>query len=498
MPNYNNMAKNLTKRSEDYSKWYNELVVKADLAENSAVRGCMVIKPYGYAIWEKMQAELDRMFKETGHQNAYFPLFVPKSLFEAEEKNAEGFAKECAVVTHYRLQNDPDQPGKLRVDPKAKLEEELVVRPTSEAVIWNTYKGWIQSYRDLPILINQWANVVRWEMRTRLFLRTAEFLWQEGHTAHATKQEALDEAKQMNQVYADFVENFMAIPVIQGTKTESERFAGAEETYCIEALMQDGKALQAGTSHFLGQNFAKAFDVKFMTKEGYQAHVWATSWGVSTRLMGALIMTHSDDQGLVLPPNLAPYHVVIVPIYKSEDQLNAISTVADTIMTSLRAKNISVKYDNSTTKRPGAKFAQYELQGVPLRIAIGPNDLENGTVELARRDTLSKETIDLEELQSKVTQLIAEIQDALYVKALKFRDQHITLVDDFEAFKATLETKGGFVSAHWDGSEETEQKIKELTKASIRCIPMDASQEEGKCVFSGAPSKQRVLFAKAY
>ena len=498
MPNYNNMAKNLTKRSEDYSKWYNELVVKADLAENSAVRGCMIIKPYGYAIWEKMQAELDRMFKETGHQNAYFPLFVPKSLFEAEEKNAEGFAKECAVVTHYRLQNDPDQPGKLRVDPKAKLEEELVVRPTSEAVIWNTYKGWIQSYRDLPILINQWANVVRWEMRTRLFLRTAEFLWQEGHTAHATKQEALDEAKQMNQVYADFVENFMAIPVIQGTKTESERFAGAEETYCIEALMQDGKALQAGTSHFLGQNFAKAFDVKFMTKEGYQAHVWATSWGVSTRLMGALIMTHSDDQGLVLPPNLAPYHVVIVPIYKSEDQLNAISTVADTIMTSLRAKNISVKYDNSTTQRPGAKFAQYELQGVPLRIAIGPNDLENGTVELARRDTLSKETIDLEELQSKVTQLIAEIQDALYVKALKFRDQHITLVDDFEAFKATLETKGGFVSAHWDGSEETEQKIKELTKASIRCIPMDASQEEGKCVFSGAPSKQRVLFAKAY
>ncbi|MGI9560466.1 MAG: proline--tRNA ligase [Flavobacteriaceae bacterium] len=492
------MAKNLTKRSEDYSKWYNELVVKADLAENSAVRGCMVIKPYGYAIWEKMQAELDRMFKETGHQNAYFPLFVPKSLFEAEEKNAEGFAKECAVVTHYRLQNDPDQPGKLRVDPKAKLEEELVVRPTSEAVIWNTYKGWIQSYRDLPILINQWANVVRWEMRTRLFLRTAEFLWQEGHTAHATKQEALDEAKQMNQVYADFVENFMAIPVIQGTKTESERFAGAEETYCIEALMQDGKALQAGTSHFLGQNFAKAFDVKFMTKEGSQAHVWATSWGVSTRLMGALIMTHSDDQGLVLPPNLAPYHVVIVPIYKSEDQLNAISTVADTIMTSLRAKNISVKYDNRTTQRPGAKFAQYELQGVPLRIAIGPNDLENGTVELARRDTLSKETIDLEELQSKVTQLIAEIQDALYVKALKFRDQHITLVDDFEAFKATLETKGGFVSAHWDGSEETEQKIKELTKASIRCIPMDASQEEGKCVFSGAPSKQRVLFAKAY
>ena len=369
------MAKNLTERAEDYSKWYNELVVKADLAENSAVRGCMVIKPYGYAIWEKMQAELDRMFKETGHQNAYFPLFVPKSLFEAEEKNAEGFAKECAVVTHYRLQNDPEHPGKLRVDPKAKLEEELVVRPTSEAVIWNTYKGWIQSYRDLPILINQWANVVRWEMRTRLFLRTAEFLWQEGHTAHATKQEALDEAKQMNQVYADFVQNFMAMPVIQGTKTESERFAGAEETYCIEALMQDGKALQAGTSHFLGQNFAKAFDVKFMTSAGDQDHVWATSWGVSTRLIGALIMTHSDDQGLVLPPNLAPYQVVIVPIYKSEEQLDAISTVAQDIMKTLRSDNISVKYDARTTQRPGAKFAQHELQGVPLRIAIGPKDL---------------------------------------------------------------------------------------------------------------------------
>ena len=492
------MAKNLTKRAEDYSKWYNELVVKADLAENSAVRGCMVIKPYGYAIWEKMQAELDRMFKETGHQNAYFPLFVPKSLFEAEEKNAEGFAKECAVVTHYRLQNDPEHPGKLRVDPKAKLEEELVVRPTSEAVIWNTYKGWIQSYRDLPILINQWANVVRWEMRTRLFLRTAEFLWQEGHTAHATKQEALDEAKQMNQVYADFVQNFMAIPVIQGTKTESERFAGAEETYCIEALMQDGKALQAGTSHFLGQNFAKAFDVKFMTSAGDQDHVWATSWGVSTRLMGALIMTHSDDQGLVLPPNLAPYQVVIVPIYKSEEQLEAISTVAQEIMRTLRSEHISVKYDDRTTQRPGAKFAQHELQGVPLRIAIGPKDLENGTVEVARRDTLSKMTFVLEGLSTEIKNLLTEIQDSLYKRAFDFRDAHITEVDTFDAFQEVLEGKGGFISAHWDGTAETEQKIKDATKATIRCIPYDAPEESGVCVFSGAPSKGRVLFAKAY
>ncbi len=492
------MAKKLTKRAEDYSKWYNELVVKADLAENSAVRGCMVIKPYGYAIWEKMQSELDRMFKETGHQNAYFPLFVPKSLFEAEEKNAEGFAKECAVVTHYRLQNDPDHPGKLRVDPKAKLEEELVVRPTSEAVIWNTYKGWIQSYRDLPILINQWANVVRWEMRTRLFLRTAEFLWQEGHTAHATKQEALDEAKQMNQVYADFVQNFMAIPVIQGTKTESERFAGAEETYCIEALMQDGKALQAGTSHFLGQNFAKAFDVKFMTSAGDQDHVWATSWGVSTRLMGALIMTHSDDQGLVLPPNLAPYQVVIVPIYKSEDQLEAISTVAQEIMKTLRSEHISVKYDDRTTQRPGAKFAQHELQGVPLRIAIGPKDLEKGTVEVARRDTLSKTTFVLEGLSKEIKNLLTEIQESLYKRAFDFRDAHITEVDTFDAFKKVLEQKGGFISAHWDGTTETEQKIKDATKATIRCIPYDAPDEAGVCVFSGAPSKGRVLFAKAY
>ena len=415
------MSKNLTSRSEDYSKWYNELVVKADLAENSAVRGCMVIKPYGYAIWEKMQAELDRMFKETGHQNAYFPLFVPKSLFEAEEKNAEGFAKECAVVTHYRLQNDPDNPGKLRVDPKAKLEEELVVRPTSEAIIWNTFKGWVQSYRDLPLLINQWANVVRWEMRTRLFLRTAEFLWQEGHTAHATKTEAVEEAKLMNSVYANFAENFMAIPVIQGVKTESERFAGAEETYCIEALMQDGKALQAGTSHFLGQNFAKAFDVKFANSEGKQDYVWATSWGVSTRLMGALIMTHSDDKGLVLPPNLAPYQVVIVPIYKSEEQLTEITTKAEAIMTALRAENISVKYDHRTTQRPGAKFAQHELQGVPLRLAIGPKDLESGTVELARRDTLTKQVVALDDLTDTVKTLITEIQTGLFQKALDFR-----------------------------------------------------------------------------
>jgi prolyl-tRNA synthetase len=438
------------------------------------------------------------MFKETGHQNAYFPLFVPKSLFEAEEKNAEGFAKECAVVTHYRLQNDPDKPGKLRVDPKAKLEEELVVRPTSEAIIWNTYRGWIQSYRDLPILVNQWANVVRWEMRTRLFLRTAEFLWQEGHTAHATKAEAIAETQQMNQVYADFVEKFMAIPVIQGVKTESERFAGAESTYCIEALMQDGKALQAGTSHFLGQNFAKAFDVKFMTKDGKQDHVWATSWGVSTRLMGALIMTHSDDNGLVLPPNLAPNQVVIVPIYKSEEQLEAISNVVNTIITSLRSKGVSVKFDNRTTQRPGAKFAQHELQGVPLRIAIGPKDLENGTVELARRDTLTKTIVPLEDLDGVVVGLMEEIQQNLYNKALNFRDEHITKVDTFDEFKSVLETKTGFVSAHWDGSAETENKIKELTKATIRCIPLDVKEEQGSCVFSGKPSKNRVLFAKAY
>lgn len=492
------MSKKLTSRTEDYSKWYNELVVKADLAENSAVRGCMVIKPYGYAIWEKMQAELDKKFKETGHQNAYFPLFVPKSLFEAEEKNAEGFAKECAIVTHYRLQNDPDKPGKLRVDPEAKLEEELVVRPTSEAIIWNTFRGWIQSYRDLPLLINQWANVVRWEMRTRLFLRTAEFLWQEGHTAHATKAEALVEAKLMNGVYADFAEKFMAIPVIQGVKTESERFAGADETYCIEALMQDGKALQAGTSHFLGQNFAKAFDVKFANKEGKQDYVWATSWGVSTRLMGALIMTHSDDQGLVLPPSLAPNQVVIVPIYKSEEDLDAITEVANSIITDLRKKNRTVKFDNRTTHRPGAKFAQHELQGVPVRIAIGPKDLANGTVEIARRDTLTKEIVPLNNLVDRVEELLEDIQSTLYNKALDYRNSHITEVENFEEFKTTLEKKGGFISAHWDGTSETENKIKELTKATIRCIPLENKQEEGFCILTGNPSNQRVLFAKAY
>jgi len=492
------MSKNLTKRSEDYSKWYNELVVRADLAENSAVRGCMVIKPYGYAIWEKMQAELDKKFKETGHQNAYFPLFVPKSLFEAEEKNAEGFAKECAVVTHYRLKTDPENKAKLIVDPNAKLEEELIVRPTSEAIIWNTYKGWIQSYRDLPILVNQWANVVRWEMRTRLFLRTAEFLWQEGHTAHATKAEAIAETELINNLYADFVENFMAIPVVKGRKTESERFAGAEETYCIEALMQDGKALQAGTSHFLGQNFAKAFDVKFTSKEGKQDFVWASSWGVSTRLMGALIMTHSDDNGLVLPPNLAPIQVVIVPIYKGEEQLNQISEVANELVSDLRSKGISVKFDNRDTFRPGAKFAQYELQGVPLRIAIGPKDLEKGTVELARRDTLTKQFVAKNDVVGTVDSLLKEIQEQLHQKATRYRDEHITPVETYEEFKEVLESKGGFIAAHWDGTIETEQKIKEETKATIRCIPFNAKEEKGSCVYSGKPSKERVLFAKAY
>ncbi|MCC1485031.1 proline--tRNA ligase [Winogradskyella immobilis] len=492
------MSKNLTKRSEDYSKWYNELVVKADLAENSAVRGCMVIKPYGFAIWEKMQAELDKMFKATGHQNAYFPLFVPKSLFEAEEKNAEGFAKECAVVTHYRLQNDPDNPGKLRVDPEAKLEEELVVRPTSEAIIWNTYKGWIQSYRDLPILINQWANVVRWEMRTRLFLRTAEFLWQEGHTAHATMAEAITETEQMNTVYATFVENFMAIPVIKGVKTESERFAGALDTHCIEALMQDGKALQAGTSHFLGQNFAKAFDVKFTNNEGKQDYVWATSWGVSTRLMGALIMTHSDDKGLVLPPNLAPNQVVIVPIYKTEEQHNIIRNVVNTLKQKLEDNGVSVKFDDRDTQRPGAKFAQHELQGVPLRIAIGPKDIENGTIELARRDNLTKEVVDIEGIENHIPQLLETIQKELFQKAYDFREEHTTKVDTFDEFKTVLETKTGFISAHWDGTAETENKIKELTKATIRCIPHNSPIEDGLCIYTGKPSRQRVLFAKAY
>ena len=492
------MSKHLTKRADDYAKWYNELVVKADLAENSAVRGCMVIKPYGYAIWEKMQAELDRMFKETGHENAYFPLFVPKSLFEAEEKNAEGFAKECAVVTHYRLQNDPDNPGKLRVDPEAKLEEELVVRPTSEAIIWNTYKGWVQSYRDLPLLINQWANVVRWEMRTRLFLRTAEFLWQEGHTAHATKAEAISEAQQMQEVYATFAEDFMAMPVLKGYKSDSERFAGAEDTLTIEALMQDGKALQAGTSHFLGQNFAKAFDVKFTTKEGKKEHVWATSWGVSTRLIGGLIMTHSDDNGLVLPPRLAPIQVVIVPIYKGEEQLEAISEKVAVFVKELRKKDISVKFDDRDTFRPGAKFAEYELKGVPVRIAIGKRDLENGTVEIARRDTLAKQTVVQNDIVDFVSNLLEEIQDNLFQKAIDFRAEHTTSVYNFKEFKTAIANKGGFVSAHWDGTEETEDKIKDLTKATIRCIPNDAKEEIGTCVFSGKPSSKRVLFAKAY
>ena len=492
------MSKKLTPREKDYSKWYNELVIEANLAENSAVRGCMVIKPYGYSIWEKMQAELDSKFKETGHENAYFPLFVPKSLFEAEEKNAEGFAKECAVVTHYRLKTDPEDASKLIVDPDAKLEEELVVRPTSEAIIWNTYKGWIQSYRDLPILINQWANVVRWEMRTRLFLRTAEFLWQEGHTAHATKEEALAETEQMNNIYAEFAENFMAIPVIKGRKTDSERFAGAEETYCIEALMQDGKALQAGTSHFLGQNFAKAFDVKFASKEGDLKHVWATSWGVSTRLMGALIMTHSDDKGLVLPPKLAPVQVVIVPIYKGEEQLNQISEVANQLVKDLRAVGVSVKFDNRDTHKPGWKFAQYELQGVPVRLAIGPKDLEKGTVELARRDTLTKEFVERDSVVEKIQDLMVEIQDHLFGKAKAYRDNHITEVETFDEFKEVLKAKGGFISAHWDGTPETENKIKELTKATIRCIPFEGKQEEGKCVLTGEKSSQRVLFAKAY
>lgn len=492
------MPKKLTKRSEDYSKWYNELVVKADLAESSAVRGCMIIKPYGYAIWEKMQVELDKKLKETNHQNAYFPLFVPKSLFEAEEKNAEGFAKECAVVTHYRLKNNPNEKGKLMVDPDAKLEEELVVRPTSEAVIWNAYKNWVQSYRDLPILINQWANVVRWEMRTRLFLRTAEFLWQEGHTAHATKQEALDEALLINDIYANFAENFMAIPVIKGVKSESERFAGSEQTYCIEALMQDGKALQAGTSHFLGQNFAKAFDVKFASKEGKLDYVWATSWGVSTRLMGALIMTHSDDNGLVLPPNLAPIQVVIVPIHKNEEQLNAISEVAQKIKKELVSLGVSVKYDDRDNIKPGFKFNDYEMKGVPIRIAIGPKDLEKKQVELARRDTLTKSFVPMTEVVNSIPQLLKEIQKELFDKAIRFREEHITDVNDFDTFKEVLSNKGGFVSAHWDGTAETEEAIKKETKATIRCIPYNAPSESGTCVYSKKPSNQRVLFAVAY
>lgn len=490
------MSKNLTTRAEDYSKWYNELVVKADLAENSGVRGCMVIKPYGYAIWEKMQAELDKKFKETGHQNAYFPLFIPKSYFSKEASHVDGFAKECAVVTHYRLKTAED--GSIEVDPEAKLEEELIVRPTSETIIWDTYRKWIQSYRDLPILVNQWANVVRWEMRTRLFLRTAEFLWQEGHTAHATQQEAIVEAEQMMNVYADFAENFMAIPVVKGVKTANERFAGALETYCIEALMQDGKALQAGTSHFLGQNFAKAFDVKFTNQEGKQDYVWATSWGVSTRLMGALVMTHSDDNGLVLPPNLAPIQVVIVPIYKGDDQLAAISEEVNKLVAKLRKLNISVKYDDRTTQKPGWKFNEYELKGVPLRVAIGPNDLANGTFEVARRDTLTKETVAAADVVTYLQDKLDEIQTNLYNKALDYRNSHITEVNSFEEFKDVLDNKGGFIAAHWDGTPATEEKIKELTKATIRCIALDRVEEAGTCIYTGNPSVGRVLFARAY
>ena len=492
------MAKKITPRKEDYSKWYNEIVVQANLAENSAVRGCMVIKPYGYAIWERMQNELDKMFKETGHENAYFPLFVPKSLFEAEEKNAEGFAKECAIVTHYRLKNDSMNKGKLTLDPSAKLEEELIVRPTSEAVIWNTYKSWIQSYRDLPILINQWANVVRWEMRTRLFLRTAEFLWQEGHTAHATKEEALEEAKLMNKIYANFVENFMAIPVIQGTKSKSERFAGAEKTFCIEALMQDGKALQAGTSHFLGQNFAKAFDVKFATKNGSLEHVWATSWGVSTRLIGALIMTHSDDNGLVLPPNLAPYQVVIVPIYKGEKQKEDVFKVAERIKRKLISNDIRVKFDDRDKFKPGFKFNEYELKGVPLRISVGPKDIENGKVEVARRDDFSKSLVNQSQLINYIENQLINIQKVLFDRAKKFQKENTTRVDNFDDFKDVLNKKGGFVLAHWDGAEVTENAIKNETKATIRCIPYSKKEETGRCVYSGNPSKGRVFFAKAY
>lgn len=491
------MTKKLTSRSDNYSQWYQDLVIKADMAENSAVRGCMVIKPYGYAIWEKMQAELDRMFKETGHVNAYFPLFIPKSFFNKEADHVEGFAKECAVVTHYRLKNDKET-GKIVVDPDAKLEEELIIRPTSETIIWHTYRNWIQSHRDLPLLINQWANVVRWEMRTRLFLRTAEFLWQEGHTAHATKDEAIEEAMKMINVYADFAENYMAMPVVKGVKTESERFAGALDTYTIEALMQDGKALQSGTSHFLGQNFAKAFDVKFTNKEGVEEYVWATSWGVSTRLIGGLIMAHSDDNGLVLPPKLAPIQVVVVPIYKKLEQLAIISEEVEKIVDDLKKAGISVKFDDSDQKKPGWKFAEYELKGVPVRLAIGPRDLENRTVEVARRDTLEKSVVSIEGITEYVENLLEEIQQNIFRKALDFRAQNTNKADTWEEFKEIIENKGGFVSAHWDGTPETEEKIKMETKATVRCIPLDNELEEGKCIYSGKPSKQRVLFAIAY
>ena len=490
------MAKKLTTRETDYSKWYNDIVQQADLAENSGVRGCMVIKPYGYAIWEKMQAALDKMFKDTGHQNAYFPIFIPKSYFSKEASHVDGFAKECAVVTHYRLKNADDGSG-IVVDETAKLEEELIVRPTSETIIWDTYRKWIQSYRDLPILVNQWANVVRWEMRTRLFIRTSEFLWQEGHTAHSTEQEAIEETKKILNIYADFAEGFMAMPVEKGTKTEGERFAGAIETYCIEALMQDGKALQAGTSHFLGQNFAKAFDVKFATKDGRQDHVWATSWGVSTRLMGALIMTHSDDAGLVLPPKLAPFQVVIVPIYKGEEQLKLVSEKVVQIKKALEEKGISVKYDDRDTHKPGWKFAEYELKGVPIRLAIGQRDLENGTIEVARRDTLEKESYQITDIENKVENLLAQIQDNLFKKALTRKEEKTYKADSFEEFKILIKN-GGFVWAHWDETSKTEEKIKQETKATIRCIPIEKSGEVGECIFSGRSSKQRVLFAKAY
>ncbi len=490
------MSKGITKRSENYSEWYNEIVKRADLAENSAVRGCMVIKPYGFAIWEKMQRALDDMFKATGHQNAYFPLFVPKSFLEKEEEHAEGFAKECAVVTHYRLKGNPDGKG-LVVDPAAKLEEELIVRPTSEAVIWNTYKGWIQSWRDLPLLINQWCNVVRWEMRTRIFLRTAEFLWQEGHTAHATEAEAIAEAEQMLGVYADFAENWMALPVVQGVKTASERFAGAVDTYTIEAMMQDGKALQSGTSHFLGQNFARSFDVKFTNKEGHLEYAWATSWGLSTRMMGALIMAHSDDNGLVLPPRLAPIQVVIVPIYKTPEDLAAISAKVESIVAELKAKGISVKYDDDDKQRSGWKFAEYELKGVPVRLGLGARDLENGTIEIARRDTLSKESVPIDGIAARVAGLLDEIQANIYQKALNFREENTFLVDTWDEFKDQIE-KGGFLLAHWDGTAETEEAIKTETKATIRCIPFNSAEEAGTCVYSGKPSAKRVIFARAY
>ncbi|HPG11721.1 MAG TPA: proline--tRNA ligase [Chitinophagaceae bacterium] len=492
------MSKEITSRETDYAQWYNDLVIKGELADYSAVRGCMVIKPYGFALWENMRDALDRMFKETGHVNAYFPLFVPKSLFEAEEKNAEGFAKECAVVTHYRLKADPAQKGKLIVDPEAKLEEELVIRPTSEAIIWNTYKNWIQSYRDLPILVNQWANVVRWEMRTRLFLRTAEFLWQEGHTAHATQEEAVAETKQMLDVYADFVENWMALPVIKGVKTENERFAGAVDTYCIEALMQDGKALQAGTSHFLGQNFAKAFDVKFSDKENKLEYVWATSWGVSTRLVGALVMAHSDDQGLILPPKIAPVQVVIVPIYKGDEQKTMITKKVNEITSQLKAAGIRVKYDGNENARPGWKFAEYEMKGVPVRLAIGARDLEKNEVEVARRDTKEKRMVSADGVAEYIAVLLGEIQAAMFDRAKDFREANTRKADTWDEFVQILDNQGGFIAAHWDGTSETEDAIKEKTKATIRCIPIDNPQEEGKCILTGKPSVQRVLFARAY